>query len=47
MRVEEVLERLVPAGSHARQLRALEGVHSYAADEGDMDAETAVYTGAG
>jgi hypothetical protein len=42
VRVKEFLEGLVAAGGHARELGALEGVHGYAADEGDMDAETTV-----
>jgi hypothetical protein len=44
--VEEVLERLVSACCHARELSALEGIHGYAADERDMHAETAVNSGA-
>lgn len=47
MRVEEFLERLVAAGSHAREFGALEGVHGDAADERNVNAETAVDAGAG
>ena len=47
MRIEEVLKRLVAAGGHTRELRSLEGIHCNAADEGDVDTETAVHTGAG
>jgi hypothetical protein len=38
MRVEEVLERFVASGGHAREFGALEGIHGYAADEGDVHA---------
>jgi len=47
MCVEEVLEGLVAAGSHAHEFRALEGVHGDAADEGDVHTETAVHARAG
>ena len=42
MCVKEGLPGLVPAGRHARQFSALECIHGYAADEGDVHAETAM-----
>jgi len=45
--VEEVLKGLIAAGGHAREFGALEGIHGYAADEGDVYTETAVHAGAG
>lgn len=44
--VEKVLPRLVPAVFHALDFVDFEGVHGYAADEGDVHAEAAVDAGA-
>ena len=45
--VEEVAPRLVAALGHAQEFGRLEGIHGYAADEGDVHAEAAVDAGAG
>lgn len=42
MRIEEVLEGFVATSRHTRKLSALERVHGYTADEGDMNTEAAV-----
>lgn len=47
MRTEEVFPWLVAAELHALHFGNLEGVHANGADERDVDAETAVGTGAG
>src|SRR5204863_4800576 len=46
MPIVELLPGLVSAELHALDLSHLEGVHSYAAHERDMDAQTAMSAGA-
>jgi hypothetical protein len=46
MCVTELLVRFIAASGHTCKLSALESVHSYAANEGDVNTQSAVDAGA-